>query len=79
MRQNILCYVFASARLCGSASKWALKNGDDEAAADISECAQIQQSRKATYILKVMSMMVYVLRSQVFFFNDLYLLMGKKQ
>ena len=45
------------------------KNGDDEAAADISECAQIQQSRKATYILKVMSMMVYVLRSQVFFFQ----------
>ena len=25
MRQNIPCYLFASAWLCGSASKWALK------------------------------------------------------
>ena len=37
MRQNNLCYLFASARLCGSASKWALKHGTGGAAADRSQ------------------------------------------
>ena len=37
MRQNILCYLFASACLCGSVSKWALKHGAGEAAGDRSQ------------------------------------------
>ena len=37
MRRNNLCYLFVSARLCGSASKLAPKHGTGGAAADRSQ------------------------------------------
>ena len=44
MRQNILSHLFASAWLCGSASKWALKHGTGEAPADRSQGYHSEQS-----------------------------------